>query len=365
MNSKKSSSIEEYKLATQFETLRSQLLKEENQAMLDLALAHWALPSDRGLPLVFLGRRLGDLLATPFSELLATPGIGHRKISSLVMLLSRAGESQCGCQAPAAPEVPATSAADGQPPTAEPTNVSEAMWVEWCNTVRGHGVAGVPLGRLAPSLQALPTVIWGTPLGYYADRSLSQIRQLKAHGEKRVRVVLEVFSIVHRALAQAQVKGHLHVKLVSVFAQPAEHWLASSLELHGMPAEQEVLDLIARPLVDQIRIDIGQSVAHLAATRLGLEGAPQSVRRQAQEMDLTRARVYQLLEDCSKVMRVRWPEGEWMLDALQQKLHREGGSGRVLRLLETIADVFYHRHGQSINGGLGPNRFQAEPALSQ
>ena len=35
-------------------------------------------------------------------------------------------------------------------------------------------------------------MIWNKSLGNYVDRSLAEIRQLRTHGEKRVRVVLEV-----------------------------------------------------------------------------------------------------------------------------------------------------------------------------
>ncbi len=37
-------------------------------------------------------------------------------------------------------------------------------------------------------------------------------------------------------------------------------------------------------------------------------------------MGVTRARVYQLLEDCAKVMDVRWPAGEYLLAAVSAKL---------------------------------------------
>ena len=69
--------------------------------------------------------------------------------------------------------------------------------------MRKHDIGREKLGRLAPTLLALPTVIWHTPLEYYMQYSVSEIRQLKTHGEKRVRVVLEVFYIAHEILADA------------------------------------------------------------------------------------------------------------------------------------------------------------------
>ena len=46
-------------------------------------------------------------------------------------------------------------------------------------------------------------MIWRTPLAEYVNRSLTDIRHLKTHGEKRVRVVLEVFYAVHELLSNA------------------------------------------------------------------------------------------------------------------------------------------------------------------
>ena len=60
---------------------------------------------------------------------------------------------------------------------------------------------------------------------------------------------------------------------------------------------------------------------------MGINGAPQSVRQQSKKMEVTRARVYQLLEDCSKVMSVRWPEGQHLLSSLTAKFKAEATDG--------------------------------------
>src|SRR4029079_13306754 len=83
-------SAEDYKIVSNFQALRKQLLEDKYSDRLEKPLAYWALPNDRRLPLAFLGRTIRDLLAPPFEELSATPGIGQKKISSLVKLLSRA-----------------------------------------------------------------------------------------------------------------------------------------------------------------------------------------------------------------------------------------------------------------------------------
>ena len=90
----KIASAEDYKIVSSFQSLRKTLMEDKFADRLEKPLAYWALPNDRRLPLAFLGRTIKDLLETPFEELSATPGIGQKKISSLVKLLSRATKDQ-------------------------------------------------------------------------------------------------------------------------------------------------------------------------------------------------------------------------------------------------------------------------------
>ena len=50
--------------------------------------------------------------------------------------------------------------------------VSESLWEQWCETVKRYNLGQEKLGRLSPTLQALPTVIWHSRLEEYYDRSL-------------------------------------------------------------------------------------------------------------------------------------------------------------------------------------------------
>ena len=141
------------------------------------------------------------------------------------------------------------------------------------------------LGRLAPTLQALPTVIWHTPLEQYVNHTVAEIRQLKTHGEKRVRVVLEVFHIVHEVLAGAGKCPHLSLRLVPSFIQPIENWLAEVAARPVLPTVEEIRDHLAVPLLNQIKIDAGDTIHELSESRLGINGPPQSVRQQAKRKE--------------------------------------------------------------------------------
>ncbi len=344
--SNKVTSVEDYKIVSSFQSLRKTLLDDRFADRLEKPLAYSALPNDRRLPLAFLGRTIKDLLATPFEELSATPGIGQKKISSLVKLLSRATKDQ----PPAVPfglnELSEKKTAAAERPrraTSEfdPSIVSEALWSQWQQTVLERGVGNEKLGRLAPTLQALPTVIWHTPLQHYATHTVAEIRQFKTHGEKRVRVVLEVFYIVHEMLSPAGSSSHLSLRIVPKFVLPIEAWIAEVIARLGAVSADELRESLVVPLLNQILVDAGSTIHELSEGRLGITGGAQSVRQQAKRMGVTRARVYQLLEDCSRVMEVRWPEGEHYFGRLEARLQADGSPAEALRLFRATRDLFF------------------------
>ena len=223
----------------------------------------------------------------------------------------------------------------------DPTMVSEALWVQWCETARRFHLGNEKLGRLAPSLQSLPTVIWDTPLEAYMNRSLTDIRQLRTHGEKRVRVVLEVFHAVHELLANASPRTHLSLRLVAGFVPTVESWLQSLVNRIDLPSRDEVARELAVPLLNQIRTDSGETVFGLAKDRLGIGVPAKTVREQAAEMDVTRARVYQLLEDCGKVMEVRWPTGRGYLLQVVGRIESNARSNEGAQLFRAIRQLFF------------------------
>jgi hypothetical protein len=358
----RATSVDDYKLYGNFEAVRKVLLEPKYADRREKPLAYWALPSDRRLPLAFLGRTVGELLESPFEELCATPGIGQKKIHSLVKLLHRATKDAPPGVVEETSDDHGAISGDGfsgngreaRRPDAEkggfdPDIVSEALWVEWRETVRRLRLEHESLGRLAPSLQALPTVIWRTPLKFYADRSLAEIRDLRTHGEKRVRVVLEVFYVINAMLAHAASKDHLAIRLTPRFVADVECWLEEVGYRDAPPSLEEVQEKLSRPLLKQIEIDAGAAVFDLAAGRLGLADGPQSVRVQSRRMGVTRARIYQLLDECSKIMAVRWPEGRPKLRALEARL-RAADRPEAAEAASAIRELCFPDKYESRNG---------------
>ncbi|MCO6045719.1 hypothetical protein NG895_17615 [Aeoliella sp. ICT_H6.2] len=335
---RKAASTNVYRQLGTYERLRRRLLDAPDDGRLDKQLSYWVLPSDRRLPIAFLDRDLRSLLGKSFDQLLKTPGVGQKKIEGFFELLRRAAAAQSPDEPFGLEEVtPAELASES--PGFDPTKVSESLWSTWCDTVRQQGFTSHTLGRLAPTLQTLPTVIWHTPLGEYAERSLAQIRRLRTHGEKRVHAILEVFATVHEAVSTSARSESLDIDLVPRFLPPVTRWLNLTLVADKPPTLAEVRRQLVQTLIDQLEVDLGEQVALLARERLGLEGATVSVKQQAEHLGVTRARVYQLFEDCGKVMEVRWPEGRWLLMPLEAKC--QSATPATRRLLASARDLFY------------------------
>jgi hypothetical protein len=350
MNIENATSAEDYKLCSSFEEVRKKLLDEKYSDRLEKPLAYWALPNDRRLPLAFLGRSVGELLSTPFNELTATRGVGQKKISSLVRLLQRAtsndppavpfGLEEASERPRAEMATSAVTPSQGDQPF-DPAMVSEVLWDRWRELLIQHGVGQEKLGRLAPTLQVLPTVIWHTPLSQYLDQTLAEIRQLRTHGEKRVAVVLEVVYSVYEILANTVAHEHLTVCVVPKFIPPIERWIAEAEVQPALRGEQNIRDRLTIPLLNQVLVDTGPTVHRLAKGRLGIDVPMQSVRSQARDMGVTRARVYQLLEECGRTMRVRWPEGKRQLDQLAATFEEESKASSAFRLLTATRDLLF------------------------
>jgi len=327
----KSVSVEELQVIGRFESLRKILLSEQYAEHLKKPLAYWALPADRRLPLAFLGRTLEDLFKMSFWELSNTPGIGQKKICSFVKLLARAANtdpSELPTDDILLPDAE-TAVAEGEGESADRFNaasVSEVVWGQWRASAIKHGLGDEKLGRFAPTLRNMTRVIWNTPLEAYTRLSLHEIRSMKTHGEKRVRAILEVFHSVHALAANMGTQEHLVVRIFPRRIDQVERWIGQALQTAGVSTTEELFVNVVQPLLEQVRTDSTQQIASLAENRLGISAPITSVRQAARAMVLTRARVYQLLNEINDIMAVRWPNGRHQMYELREKLTSESTS---------------------------------------
>ncbi|MEN6405653.1 MAG: hypothetical protein ABFC77_04190 [Thermoguttaceae bacterium] len=358
----KTVSVEDLQVASRFGSLRKILLSDAYADYLNKPLAYWALPTDRRLPLAFLSRTLRDLLNSSLAELSATPGIGRKKIASFVQLLARAANTD-PASLPAEVFDPGAIAAsstdegsaDSENPEFDPTNISEVMWAQWRADVVRQGLGGEAIGRFAPSLRNMTRVIWNTPLGEYTGVTLAEIRAMRTHGEKRVHALLEVFHAIHTITAGMGRQEHLVVRIVPRCIDRVEQWIGRALQRPGIPDRQELFDEFVHPLLEQIRIDATQQIAAMAENRLGIHGPITSVRQVARTMGLTRARVYQLLNEINDIMTVRWPTGRHQVHELRERLLAEAArmdDAPDLRQFHAAVELFYPGNRRGAAGPL-------------
>jgi hypothetical protein len=315
-------SAEVYRLASSFENVKQTLQEKRFSERLTKPLGYWVLPNDRRLPIAFLNRSLGEILQTPFEDLSSTPGIGQKKIGSLVNLLRRAINDE-------PPEPNGDSSGAKAEEGFDPSIVSEARWSQWCTAIKKFNIGEEKLGWLSPSLENLPTVIWETPLGRYQDHTVAEIRNMRTHGEKRVRCIWEIFHAVYENTLECKNKQELLRRLTPAFVNPLNQWIKDVKTRNDIPTPDEVRTSFSVPILNQILIDCGETVHAVAKARLGIGTNGSSVRKQAQEMGVTRARIYQLLDDCGRVMDVRWPEGRKLLDETALKMQARGNPKNI------------------------------------
>jgi hypothetical protein len=126
-----------------------------------------------------------------------------------------------------------------------------------------------------------------------------------------------------------------------MFIVPIEHWIKDILSRSRPPRPAELKSRVILPMLEQVRLDAGPEVFRIAQERLGIKSAQHSVQQQARRLRVTRARVYQLLETCSDVLAVRWPEGEALFGRLDQKLSKFPSAKAQLARLRDLTAIIY------------------------
>ena len=349
MKMNRARSVEDYQLVASFNELCAQLSTPECAARRERPLSYWALANDRRLPFALLDRSIAEIVGMSFAEIAATPGVGEKKIGTLLRLLGRAARDAGA--APLELSGPVEEAAPGgrsrrRRPNGEangfhPGDVSESVWTRWKERIFAHGLQDERLGRLAPSLAVLPTMLWDVPLAYYLNMTAAEVQGLKSHGPKRVRAVFETVDRVCRLLVDDATVAGLSARPRPAFIDLPERCLLTVLATSQPPKPVDAAAQVAQPLADQLRADLGDSVGDLVEDRIGLHGEPTPVKEYAERLSVTRARVYQLFDDCAAAMAVRWPEGRGHFAAVRSVLADPVHRGRSRDLLLATAGLAF------------------------
>lgn len=343
-----------------FELVRRKRQGDKYVARLEKPLAYWVLPSDRGLPRIFLDKPLNELIGTPFRVLSATPGVGTKKISNLVRLLQRAAEDDPGYDFESTKFSVPKSATHTLELKAAMDNVvvdrameqelsrnfnadriSPSLWETWIATVQASGVGAEPLGKVTRSLGDLPNVMWTTPLSFYMSKSLDEIRNLRGLGKKKVSAILEIVFELQRVLKSMPLEDVSSVELKAPSISKIEVYIAQINSNSLVPSREDLIENIASPLLEQIILDTGEIEHRIAMLRSGIKGPVASIRSIARSVNVSRARIYQLLETISMVMSVRWPEGKPLLSELRNEFSYANPDGPEAVLMSSLVTLFY------------------------
>lgn len=331
-------SAEDIKIKEAFEVIRDTLKEPAYAERLSRPLAYWVQNSDRRMPLTFLDRSIGEIVHTSFYDLARTPGVGPKKMASLVKLLRRVTSGESPPAEVVAPVIPAEPIADGE---FNPDAVCEVTWRQWRETIKNFGLESEWLGRVAPSLSRLPSVIWKKPLSFYLNQTLDDIRSLKTYGRKRVAVVLEVFHQLHEVLAGGKANPAFDVRVVPKFVGRISRWSDTVHAEDRLPDRAELIENVFEPILAQVQADVGETVVHLVRCRLGIGQSTISVRQQSRQLGVTRARIYQMLDECQEVLAVRWPEGRCVFHQLKDHLNAHAADEMVLNLIAEARTTFF------------------------
>jgi hypothetical protein len=255
-----------------------------NEAELALPVLYWLRASDRHFPRVLHGRKLSEVLALKAVELVQIPRIGVGRFITILNMVK---------------EIPQRRA-----------SVSSAMSARLFEDKRERSQSYLwpyesqPIGRCCESLLNLSRTYWDKPIANFIDSPDGN-----RVGEVRRREVTKVL----QACASRPIPPYLTMRFLHRNLAPVENWLQVALPQRNPPAAAEIQRMLLEPLLKQIEIDAGHELALLLRERL-IES--RKLEQIASDRRFTRENGRQLMLKAAHIMRVRWPEGRFLIESL-------------------------------------------------
>jgi len=316
------------------------------------------------------------LMLSPF-ELLGRRGFGRTKLQRLYACLSRVWDDLEEAQLSADDE---ERVVVGEPES-DPDSEIEVMLQrtpvaddqsaaqiheQLVQDLQHVGLWRQPVGRALSSMRECTWHIGGTTfeklMATYSAEELLSMKEgrLKAVGE----LLRQVASICAIAL-----RLELSVDLTSSRIAIARDTIRKYLHERHSPDKTELRSEVLEPLLEQLAIDGGDLCATVTRHRLGLSAVGRTLGNIAEEVDVSRERVRQLLARAREVISIRWREGEYLFDDLCELLQRsdDGFDSYVLcwRVFECLyPDRVTHRRATSPGEIAGRQREASERAGS-
>ena len=358
----------------EFVAAQQLLHKHDADALFDKAIKSWFTIADRNLFRGDANRRLRDILTSSFGDVstaLANDGIS---IVILVSAIKRACREFVGLPSKTPKRLrdqKTTSAASNgeananeqpHPPLSgaeallarlaiepEPDverlpsldSIPEGLWAGWCRCVNVSRLDRFPLGFYARCLLHLPSRLWDAQLGMYTRRSLAEVGALEGHGESSVLAVATIISDLAHMLDRIPADSHCRVLLMPTAVLDVTTWLSRVLQRGIVPEINQVVHGFIHPLLRQVAIDLGPQISEMVERRIGVDGPPQTLDEIAHAFRLTRERIRQLTKRAISVLRVRWPEGKYLLDDFYDLLRGSHRAQEQVNLVRRVVDILF------------------------
>ena len=223
----------------------------------------------------------------------------------------------------------------------DPELLPEGVWAGWCRNINLSRLERYPLGFYARCLRNLPRRLWENPIGMYSRRSLHEVRSLARHGRHAFLEVVRIISDLARTLDGVPQESHTRVLILPAAILDVTTWINRVLKRRRVPPVTSMVHGFVRPLLRQLDLDLGPQIAEMVERRIGVDGPPETLEEIAHDFRLTRERIRQHTKSANGILRLRWPEGRYLLDDFYDLLRGSHHAQEQVELLRRVVDVLF------------------------
>ena len=311
--------------------IRAQERMAENaeSPLLDQSVNAWVIDGDRHLPRQLLTQSIRSILQMSFSDIESTKGVGGAKVSRLLTIVER------GLDAITVSPLTTQQSAD-----LRPILISERKetWMEICIRLKELGLASYPIGRFADSLGDLPSTLWRQPIGDFLDRARYEVREIDGIGLQKSEAICSLVERLGEVL-KVEEGASFGVRLLAKDLHSAAVWVEEMLHDQIEPDLEDLSENFIGRLLRQVENDLGCDVAQMVQCRLGVDQPVMTLEEIAETRGITRERVRQITSRASEVIDVRWPESQFLMDDLFEKVREASDNARMVPILQRAFDL--------------------------
>jgi hypothetical protein len=326
-------------LEDQYKELKVLLLTAPYTQELSKPLSTWCKAADKHMPQCLLEEPIHGILSYSYDELLGLPNVGIGKIRKVCTVLRRIASTH---------EASSCDAGTGEAPVEDTSAVSdfasnptEKMWQSLCSLILESDLLDEPVGRFVESLQELPSTLWEVPLGELANKELAELQGIQGWGTRRIEAMLKVFAQLGDMIVNAASPDHLCISIRPRFIARVERWMHSVLKAKRVPTTEEILREFIEPILAQVANDGPLTLVDAARLRLGINTDVHTLEEIARALDRTKECARQYLVSVARILKVRWPEGQYLVDDLCDTIGDIGSDEIQVELVAAAFGLFY------------------------